>query len=421
MSPRPCVIEENPYEHEYDYSYPPFPTTYVISLKELILTAQNQLLSLSERQYLYFLQSTEVIGNITIARLREHFGCYEAIYKADIKELSRLLSDKMLERFVADRSSKDIEYEFDRIKKNNIRYCAQGDPDYPSKLLELHDAPPAILVNGSLPDPHIPSVAIIGARNCSNYGKSCTQDFTDCLSESGIQIISGMAMGIDGIAGRTALRSNGRSFAVLGSGPDVCYPASNRDLFDGLKTTGGIISEYQLGSPGVGWHFPMRNRLIAALADVLLVIEAKGKSGTMITVDFALELGRDVYALPGRISDIMSQGCNLLIKQGAQILTSPEDFVSDFLTNCTGEERYISFFNSLSDTSTLKKAGPLFNSPEEKLVFKCLSHTPLAIDDILESVNKQIPMTISQLMIILTNLSISGYVVSIAGNNYAWR
>lgn len=376
--------------------------------------------SIKERQCLYFLQSTEVIGNVTIKKLYEHFGSYEAIYNADEKELSALINDKMLTRFLSDRQTKDIEYEFSRLAKTGISYYTQSDAEYPTHLLELHDAPAAILVNGTLPDPSIPSVAIIGARNCSNYGQAQTQDFTTAIARSGIQIISGMAMGIDGIAGRTALKTNGRSFAVLGSGPDVCYPTTNRDLFDGLRMNGGIISEYPLGSPGVAWHFPQRNRLIAALSDALIVIEAKEKSGTMITVDSALELGRDIYALPGRVSDVMSNGCNLLIKQGAQILVSPEDFVSEFLSNIAGEPRYDNYFASLSDTSSLKKQGPLFSTPEEKIIYECLDYTPANIDQILAKVNAQIPITISQLMITLTNMSISGYVVSIGGN-YAWK
>ena len=373
-----------------------------------------------ERQCLYFLQSTEVIGSVTIKKLYNYFGSYEDIYHATEKELSALLPEKMLTRFLSDRRSKDIEYEFARLKKAGLSYYTQSDNEYPSRLFELHDAPAAILVNGSLPDPSIPSVAIIGARNCSNYGQAMTQDFTAGIAQSGIQIISGMAMGIDGIAGRTALKTNGRSFAILGSGPDVCYPTTNRDLFDGLRMNGGIISEYPLGSPGVSWHFPMRNRLIAALADALIVIEAKEKSGTMITVDSALELGREIYALPGRVSDAMSNGCNLLIKQGAQILISPEDFVTEFLSNIAGDPRYDNYFDSLSDDSSLKKQGPLFATPEEKIIYECLDHTPASIDQILTKVNAQIPITVSQLMIALTNLSISGYVVSIGGN-YAWK
>lgn len=351
----------------------------------------------------------------------DYFGSYEDIYLAPDSELSAFLSPKMMDRFLSDRYSKDICFEYSRLAKNNINYFLFQDEEYPNKLMELHDYPPAILVNGSLPSPSIPSVAIIGARNCSNYGQSMATDYATDIAASGIQVISGMAMGIDGIAGRAALKTNGRSFAVLGSGPDVCYPSSNRDLFDALRLNGGIISEYPLGTAGASWHFPMRNRIISALSDAIIVLEAKEKSGTMITVDFALELGRDIYSLPGRNSDLTSKGCNLLIKQGADILISPEDFVSEFLTKCASNSLFSDYFSNLSDESTLKRQGPVFNTPEEKTVYEALDYSPQALDQILSKVNSIIPITLPQLMIILTNLSISGCVTSFGGTNYAWK
>lgn len=381
----------------------------------------NKRSSLKDRQCLYFLQGTEVIGNITIRKLYDYFGSYEAIYLASESELSQILTPKMLKRFLSDRYSKDIEAEYNRISKNGIQYILSEDRDYPLHLLELHDFPPAILVNGVLPNPGIPSVAIIGSRNCSNYGQSMAQEYARVIAQSGIQIISGMAMGIDGIAGRSALQTNGRSFAVLGSGPDVCYPTSNRDLFDALRMTGGIISEYPLGTPGTGWHFPLRNRIIAALSDALIVIEAKEKSGTMITVDAALEIGKDVYALPGRNSDAMSKGCNQLIKQGAEILVSAEDFVSEFLTKCSVEPIFSNFFSNLSDEATLKRSGPSFSNPEEKIIYESLDHTPQTLDQIFSKVNSLIPITLSQLMVSLTNLTISGSITSVSGTNYCWK
>jgi len=381
----------------------------------------NSQISIKERQCLYFLQGTELIGNITIRKLKNYFGLYQNIYDASGAELMPFLTPKMLDRFLSDRACKDIEADYNRLLKNNISYYLAEDEEYPHKLFELYDYPPAILVNGTLPDSSIPSIAIIGARNCSNYGSAMAQEYTKAIANSGIQIVSGMAMGIDGIAGRTALKTNGRSYAVLGSGPDVCYPTINRDLFDALILNGGIISEYPLGTPGAGWHFPMRNRIIAALSDAILVIEAKEKSGTMITVDSALELGRNVYALPGRNSDVMSRGCNLLIRQGAEILLSPEDFITEFLTSLAGEPVFDSYFSNLSDATTLMNQGPQFKSLEEKIVYDSLDHSPLSLDQIYSKVNDQIPITISQLMILLTNLTISGYITSIGGSNYAWK
>ena len=151
-------------------------------------------------------------------------------------------------------------------------------------------------------------------------------------------MVSGMARGIDGIAQKAALEAGGASFAVLGCGVDICYPEENRELYDRLLQEGGILSEYPPGMPPEPKLFPPRNRIISGLSDLVLVIEARKKSGTLITVDMALEQGREVYALPGRVSDKLSDGCNRLIRQGAGVATCPEDILEFFFG--TGETDY---------------------------------------------------------------------------------
>ena len=179
-----------------------------------------------------------------------------------------------------------------------------------------------------MPADEKPTVAIVGARMCSEYGRAAAKEFGSKLAESGIQIISGLAMGIDGISQRAAIDAGADSFGVLGCGVDVCYPKSNQDLYERLLKQGGVLSEFLPGTPPKAQHFPARNRIISGLSDLVLVIEAKEKSGTGITVDMALEQGREVYALPGRITDALSKGCHKLIKQGAGIATSPEDIIA---------------------------------------------------------------------------------------------
>ena len=181
-----------------------------------------------------------------------------------------------------------------------------------------------------------------------------------------------------------------------------------------MSERGGIISEYPLGSPGVGWHFPMRNRLISALSDVLIVIEAKEKSGTMITVDCALEQGRDVFALPGRPCDPVSRGCNLLIRQGAGILISPEEFMEDYLSLISGRAEYAGFLNDRKRKA--KQSLLSFASPKEELIYSCLDYSPKSLNEICSLVNKKAAMSLSDITVCLCSLSISGAVINIGGN-----
>lgn len=210
------------------------------------------------------------------------------------------------------------------LERRRIRYVWAGETDYPKRLRQIEDPPFGIYVRGRLPEEKKPSVGIVGARMASAYGRRAARFFAGRLAAAGIQIVSGMARGIDGIAGRSALEEGNASFAVLGGGVDICYPEENRDLYEALGERGGLISEYRPGVQPENRFFPPRNRLISGLSDLILVVEAKDRSGTLITVDRALEQGKDVWAVPGRIEDCCSSGCNRLIRQGAGIALSPE-------------------------------------------------------------------------------------------------
>ena len=210
---------------------------------------------------------------------------------------------------------------------SGCRFCCFDDPGFPARLKDIPEPPYGLFVRGQLPEPGRPSCAIVGARMCSAYGKEQAEQFASALSAAGVNIISGMARGIDGIAQHAAVRRGGHSYAVLGCGADVCYPEENRGLYSALQESGGIISEYLPGTPASARLFPQRNRIISGLSDLVLVIEARERSGTLITVDAALEQGREIYALPGRVSDSLSRGANRLIRQGAGIATCPDDIL----------------------------------------------------------------------------------------------
>lgn len=205
------------------------------------------------------------------------------------------------------------------------------DEGYPERLKNIPGAPKVLYVWGRLPEEERLSVAVVGARDCSEYGRFVARELGAALGENGITVISGMARGIDGISQEAALDAGGSSFGVLGCGVDVCYPKENGRLYERLKEGGGLLSEYSPGTPACANHFPPRNRIVSGLADVVVVVEARVKSGTLITVDMALEQGREVYAVPGRTTDKLSEGCNRLIRQGAGVLFSVEEFVCELL------------------------------------------------------------------------------------------
>ena len=221
--------------------------------------------------------------------------------------------------------------------KDRIRRVKKGSPDWPARLADLSGMPDELYVIGELPRDDAPSVAIVGSRLCSAYGHAQAESFGRTLAEHGVQIISGMALGIDGYAQRGAIEAGGTSFAVLGSGVDICYPRSNRKLYNDLMAHGGLISEFPPGTQPYSYNFPQRNRLISALSDIVLVVEARRKSGSLITVDFALDQGRTVFAVPGRVGDALSDGCNYLIAQGAGIAWSPEALLEELAVRETME------------------------------------------------------------------------------------
>ena len=214
----------------------------------------------------------------------------------------------------------------------DIIYIGRNTAGYPGRFEGLAGMPAGLYCLGNLPEEDIPTVGIVGARLCSHYGHRVAYDFGKYLAEKGIQVISGLALGIDGYAQEGALAGGGRTFAVMGCGADVCYPRSNKALYEKILSSGGIISEEKPGTPPLSYLFPKRNRLISALSDVVVVVEAREKSGSLITVDFALEQGRSVLAVPGRVGDALSDGCNYLIAQGAGIAWSAEAVLEEIRT-----------------------------------------------------------------------------------------
>jgi len=384
-------------------------------------------LELTEKDYAMWLFNVESIGNASMDKLLCSGLSCKDVYQLSSKELSKVLSHKQVENIERSRHSWDFENEKNKLLSKGIRFVSRIDEDFPEKLKNIPNAPFAIYVKGKLPDPNIPSVAVVGARMCSDYGRFMARQFGRDLAIAGIQVISGMARGVDGIAQGAAVAAGGASFGVLGCGVDICYPPENKEIYDALSLNGGLISEFPPGMEPVARFFPMRNRIISALADALVVVEARRKSGTTITVDTALEQGRDVFAVPGRASDRLSDGCNYLISQGAGVAISAADVIDRIWTVRGGYEAQEKIETALEDERELTVCGgdpddemndqPVISIEEE--ILGIVDIIPVSSSFILEELYKKgKEISVPQLLTTLMELTYSG---KIAQNGAYYR
>ena len=278
----------------------------------------------------------------TVRILLNEFGTAERIWELKDAEIDRIGYLKAAQKDEMKQAKKRglPNWRLEELEKKQIKVVCIEDTEYPAHMVQLADAPYMLFYKGRLPDEEKRMVAVIGARRCSDYGRRAADYFGRELAKAGVPVISGLAVGIDGLSQSACVEEGGTSYGVLGSGVDIVYPAGNRQLYKDLQVNGGILSEYLPGTPAAAWHFPQRNRIISGFADLVLVVEAREKSGTLITVEYALQQGREVFAVPGRVGDNLSLGCNRLIRDGAGIATCAEDlvFALQDLGNRTGEE-----------------------------------------------------------------------------------
>ena len=282
-----------------------------------------------QQPYLHWMIGVEGVGNRTIEKLIKHAGSPKAVYGMPEQEMAEIIPAGKAAALAEAGRRGDVLEKYREMEERGIHFYSPWHPRYPGRLRNIPDRPYGIYVEGELPEEEVPSVAIIGARQCSGYGRLMAQLCGRELAEAGIHVVSGMARGIDGISQRAALEAGGKTYAVLGSGTDICYPMENRSIYKRAKENGAVISEYPPGTPPSPRLFPRRNRIISGLADLVLIIEARQRSGTLITADMALEQGKDVYVVPGRLTDDLSQGCHQMLKQGAGLFTSVKDMLEE--------------------------------------------------------------------------------------------
>ncbi len=285
---------------------------------------------MDEKCYWIWLSKIENINSKTLQYLIEKYKKPQEIWNKKINELLLDGIDFYTAYNVTRPMYKEnLNQSLDYMNKNNICIITYKDEKYPRLLRNIYDFPICIYVKGNVEVLNNKYIGIVGSRNCTEYGKQIARKFAYELSKKNIGIISGLARGIDTYAHIGCIEANiGKTVAVLGSGLDEIYPYENKMLYEKIIQTGGaIISEYPIGTKPYGKNFPRRNRIISGMSDGIIVIEASKKSGSLITVDFALEQGKNVYAVPGNINSIHSAGTNELIKEGAIPITCVEDIV----------------------------------------------------------------------------------------------
>lgn len=361
----------------------------------------------------YWLYRLPGIGNRRIERLAARFGNAETIYHATEKQLreTTILKEKDIECISRSKKDTNIYKEYRELKKKNIRMITIEDREYPRRLRHIYDRPYCLFVKGTLPAEDKPSVAVVGARSCSEYGRQTAFSIGEALAEAGVCVISGLARGIDGAAHKGALHKGGYTAGILACGVDICYPGEHISLYTQMERQGGLISEYLPKTPPLSNYFPMRNRIISGLCDVVVVVEAREKSGSLITADMALEQNKTVIAVPGRVCDELSRGCNNLIKMGAGVYQTPADILE-----ILQYEVFLEREESEEGTEPDGAGKPQGNFPSDKKIWNLLAKSEEMLYSYLDLTPKDINILIeetgqkpSEIMECLVSLSMKGY------------
>ncbi len=352
--------------------------------------------------YVYWLSCVNGIGSVKRGRLLKYFGSEEEIFKASKDMLSKVISIKDIESLLSGRNKDMIEENYGKMISKGIKFTYKGYDTYPEKLYEIYDAPYCLYYKGILPDNNKKTVAVVGARNVSYSGSVIAKKMGRELAENGVQVISGLARGVDISAQKGALTIAGnKTFAVMGCGIDICYPKQHIEAYMLIQESGGIISEYPIGVPPIAGNFPMRNRIISALSDGILVIEAGEKSGSLITAEYGINQGKDIFAIPGEIGNKLYCGSNRLIKEGAALVTDISD-IMDAL-------------GIFYDCNISEHKQKLCLERNHKIVYSSLGLEPAHVSEIAVRSG----FSIKQTMEILIDLELKQYICMVGNNYYA--
>lgn len=334
------------------------------------------------------------IGSIRLKKLLEFFSQPQDILKAAPEKLIAISGiGKKIACKIHSFKEEDLDKEFTLAKKQGLKIMTCEDKDYPQNLKNIPDPPIVLYVKGELKEEDELSIAIVGSRRASFYGLSSAEKFATELSGRGFTIVSGMARGIDSYAHKGALKAKGRTIAVMGSGFSHIYPPENKQLAEEIAKNGAVISEFSVDTEPAKQNFPRRNRVISGLALGVLIAEAARNSGALITADFALEQGREVFALPGKVDSGTSFGTNKLIQQGAKLVSCVEDILEEFNFGITPapEEKERSGEApkpALAGEDNIPNRGL---EDEEDFLYNIIADQPLSLDEIVEKADIGVP------------------------------
>lgn len=346
------------------------------------------------------------IGSQTFYKLLQAFGEPEAIFATSYHALHQIVSQSIALEISQGPKLENAEVTLEWLSQANNHLLTLADPRYPKALLEIPDPPAILYCKGQLEALDRTSIAVVGSRNATLQGEKNAEEFSYALSQQGICIISGLALGIDGAAHRGALRGVGSTIAVVGTGLDIVYPARHRALAHQIVEQGLILSEYALGTPSRAQNFPRRNRLISGLSAGCLVIEANVQSGSLITARLAAEQGREVFAIPGSIHSPLSKGCHQLIKQGAKLVDCIQDITDELGLLDTSANKA-----SMDDSD--ESAGDTAH-PTHQHLLHVMAFDPISMDALVERSG----LTSEQLSAILLMLELEGKITSLPGGRY---
>ena len=269
------------------------------------------------------------LSNAGLCQLLAKFGTPDAIFNASKTQLAEIVSSEIAQKITLGIDIDAIAPTLKWLEKDNTHLVTLADETYPKQLLEISNPPAILFAIGNLHWLNHPSIAMVGSRSATPQGEKNAEEFAESLCNQGLCVVSGMALGIDGAAHRGALKANGATIAVVGTGLDIEYPARHRDLAHQIAQRGFIISEFPLGTSSKAQNFPRRNRIISGLSLGCLVVEANIDSGSLISARLATEQGREVFAIPGSIHSPVAKGCHLLIKQGAKLVENTQDILEE--------------------------------------------------------------------------------------------
>lgn len=363
---------------------------------------------MSDLQYWIALNLLPDIGPVLSRRLLSAFGSPDNIFRMSLKELRQIqgVGENRALRIAKFNGWERVKKEIDLAAKNDINIVTPADKAYPEGLKRIHNAPLVLYIKGKMEKSDKYAVAMVGSRNSTIYGRQVAEQMGLKIASSGLTVVSGLARGIDTASHIAALKAGGRTIAVMGSGLDVPYPATNRGLINKIASSGCVISEFPFGTQPLRENFPRRNRIISALSMGVVVVEATLDSGSLITVMYALEQGKDVFAVPGNITSRNSRGTNDLIKNGAKLVESADEVINELRPQLKG---------ALMEDVLAAENEPAELTDDERSVFRCLNVEPKHIDTII----REKKINTGKALSILLSLELKGVISQSEGKHFS--